>query len=161
MEERKKRKRIRTPNKFKAGDVFWADETKGYHLTIILDDHTIENHQECIPICNFSGTKPGPHIQYVIPLGDYKIPEHYFSYNEQAKPENWVICQPKDCIKAMHYTADLVVGNIKVDCPDLYDKICEATKSCKIASRLQSLCKCEMLEEEVFDDTDCGCENVP
>ncbi|MBK9721995.1 MAG: hypothetical protein IPO78_10320 [Saprospiraceae bacterium] len=164
MEEnlRSKRKRTRTPRKFKAGDVFWANETNGYHLTIILDDHTLDNHQNCIPICNFSGSKPRSHIQYVIPLGDYKIPDHYFTYQDQIKPENWIICQPKDCIKAMLYTADLVVGNIKDDCLDLYDLICNTTKSCKIAPRLQSLCKCEDIEdEEVFDDTDCGCDNLP
>lgn len=162
MEEKQRRPRIRTSKKFKAGDVFWAEETNGWHLTIILEDHTLDNHQLCIPICNFTGTEPGTHLNYVIPIRDYSLPEKYFTLKNQSKPENWIICQPTDCIKALSYSADLVVGNIKEDCPEVFAKICETTKSCKISTRLQKLCNCDQIDEEILiDDTDCGCDNIP
>ncbi|MBK8390731.1 MAG: hypothetical protein IPL23_16225 [Saprospiraceae bacterium] len=122
---------------------------------------TLDNHQKCT-ICNFTGTAPGEHLNYVIPIGNYKIPEHYFTSQNQIKPENWIICQPTDCIKAMSYNPDSVVGNIKDDCIDLFDTICQTTKSCKISPRLNSFCNCEQIGNEVFiDDSDCGCINIP
>lgn len=162
MEASKKRKRIRTPNRFKAGDVFWANEINGWHLVIILEDHALDNHQSCIPVCNFSGSNPGNHLEYVIPIGDYKLPDCYWTDPSQVKHENWIICQPRDCIKAMKYRTDIVVGNIKNDCPDLYSLLCDKTKKCKIAPRLKSLCNCEEISIPIeISNDDCECLNGP
>jgi len=161
-ESKKRRKRIPRQEKFKAGDVFWADVTNGYHLTIILDDHTLDNHQECIPICNFSGTEPGNHLEYVIPIGSYKLPDKLWTRVNQEKPANWIICQQKDCIKAKDYHSGAVILNIKNECPELFDIICEKTRNCRIAPRLKNFCGCEEEEEIiVVNDEYCECENVP
>ncbi|MEP7110655.1 MAG: hypothetical protein ABI760_21865 [Ferruginibacter sp.] len=147
---------------FRAGDVIWADSTGKYHLTIILEDQTDDNHQECIPICNFSGTEPHEHLNYVIPIGTYNLPDTWWTKHDQAKPENWIICQPKDCIKAFDYSPESVVGNLKEDCPVLYVFLCEKTKNCKIAPRLKKFCDCDSNElDEAFDDSDCECQNRP
>lgn len=159
---RKKRKRIPRPKKFKSGDVFWAPGTNGFHLTIVLQDHTLDNHQECIPICNFTGTPPPEWLNYVIPLGSFNLPNEWWTIKGQQKPENWIVCHPKDCIKATDHNPNLVIGNIKNDHRDLYDKLCETTKQCLISQRLYELCSCEEDEEvEIIDDTNCECENVP
>lgn len=161
--QKRKRKRIQQPKKFKAGDVFWAYAINDkYHLTIILEDHTHDNHQECIPFCNFSGTEPNNKLNYIIPINDYKLPEHWWTRANQAKPRNWIICQPKDCIKAKDYSAEAVVGNIKDECPELFNLICDKTQNCLIAPRLKNLCDCENENEIVVDDDEkCECENIP
>lgn len=160
--ERKKRKRVPRPKKFKSGDVFWAEGKNGYHLTIVLQDHTIQNHQECIPICNFTGSPPPEWLNYTIPLGDFKLPTEWWTRKGQQKPENWIVCNPKDCIKATDHDPNLVIGNIKNDHNDLYNILCETTKQCMIAQRLQQLCECdEIIEIEVIDDSSCECENIP
>ncbi len=157
-----KRKRRPLFKKFKAGDVFWADVTNGYHLIIILDDHSVNNHQECIPICNFSGTEPHDNLHYVIPIGSYILPNEWWTKHGQSKPQNWIICQPKDCIKAKEYSAELVVGNIRTDCPQLFTLLCNKTRNCIIAPRLNSLCNCEGDNEIIIiDDNECECNNVP
>ncbi len=160
MELRQKRPRIKRSKNLKREMYF--GQTNGWHLTIILEDHTLDNHQTCIPIYNFTGTEPGGHLSYVIPIENYSVINKYFTNENQVKPKNWIICQPTDCIKAMSYNADSVVGNIKEDCIELFNKICETTKSCKISARLRNFCNCDQIDDEIYiDDTDCGCINIP
>ena len=39
--------------------------------------------------------------------------EKYYTYKGQRKVENWIICHHTDCIKAMNYNAQIVIGNIR------------------------------------------------
>ncbi|HLO55644.1 MAG TPA: hypothetical protein VK169_15230 [Saprospiraceae bacterium] len=160
--EKRKRKRIPIPRKFKAGDVLWADGNNGHHLTIILQDHTIDNHQECIPICNFTGTPPPDWLHYSISLGSFNLPSEWWTQKGQQKPENWIICNPKDCIKATSHDPNHVIGNIKNDYLELYTILCETTRQCLVAKRLEQLCDCENNTKLIpTDDSSCKCENIP
>ncbi|MGB1205110.1 MAG: hypothetical protein ACPG5B_05655 [Chitinophagales bacterium] len=148
--------------KYKAGDFIWGMIGNKYHPTIILEDYSEDNHhQYCMPVCNLSGTKPNVNLNYVIPLDDFKLPSKYFPRNNQ-KPKNWLICQERECVNTFKFSNDGVLGNLKEDCNELFELICDRTKNCKISTRLNTFCDCENQSNiEVLTDVDCQCDNLP
>ena len=161
--KKKKRKRIR-PNRPKlyCGDIIKAElpGVSGKHICIILKDDTTNGHQECLPVCNLTGTPVSPG-EYEIDVSGYDLPDEWF---ETKKPTSWIRCNEKDCIWSVNFEETDVLGNIKNDFPYLWAEVCEATVNCDIADRLETACDCEYEEirAEILDgneeEFDCGCE---
>lgn len=159
--ERKKRKRIVKP-KFSSGDILKAPlpGVPGLHICIILKDDTVNGHQECLPVCNMTGSYISEG-EYAIDISKYELPNEWF---ENKKPNSWIRCNTIDCVYSANFEKAEILGNIRIDFPELWKDVCKATVNCEIADRLKDVCDCEYEEIQIEilngneEELDCGCE---
>ena len=161
--EKKKRKRTRTAKpKLSCGDILKAElpGVSGKHICIILKDDTTNGHQECLPVCNMTGSYIAEG-EYAIDISKYDLPDEWF---EKKKPDSWIRCNTKDCVWSINFEESDILGNIKNDYPELWNDVCKATVNCEIAERLNEICDCEYeeIQAEILngneEEFDCGCE---
>ncbi len=140
------RKRIVSSQKFKAGDIVKAEipNTKGKHICIILENENSNGHQNCIHVCNFTGSPVIESKQYVIDISKHDLPKEWF---ENKKPTSWIRCNERDCIYAYNFENEVILGNIQTDYPDLWSEVCREMVKCPISDRLKIVCNCE--EEKI------------
>jgi len=159
------RKRIQrqiTRIKFRSGDLIKAPlaGVKGLHVCIILKDDTNNGHQECLPVCNLTGSNVSPG-EYAIDLTKHDLPDSWF---DNKKPTSWLRCNRRDCIYAANLNEANILGNIKRDFSALWADVCRSTINCDIVERLSEACDCEYQEiREAIqsgdaEEYDCGCE---
>ena len=147
---------------FKIGDIVRAriPGTRGRHVCIILKDVTTNGHQECLPVCNFTGTKVASGGEYAIDVSKYKLPDNWFG---TKKPNSWIRCNDIDCIKGTNIKNADKLGNIRDEYSALWKDVCQATANCAISSKLQHICDCEYeeiqtkIDEGEISNFNCGC----
>lgn len=152
---------VRKEKLYVAGDLIKAKipGVPGSHICIILKDDRRNGHLECIPVCNFTGTevKEG---EYAIDIIKYNLPDSWF---DKKKPESWIRCNDIDCIDSFEVESEEILGNIRNGFGPLWLEVCEAIKSCPIATKLDKACDCEydviqkQIDDGLIDPTNCGC----
>lgn len=148
---------------YKIGDIIKGDlpGSKIKHICIILENEDKFGHVKCLPICNFT-SKPGGKDDYSIDISKYPLPEHWF--DKGAKTTNWIRCNEVDCVHNVKFSESDILGNIKLEFPELWKEVCEAVFSCKISKKLELICDCEyseiqeLIEKGEIPIPDCGCD---
>lgn len=162
MAKPKRRRRRQRPIQFRSGDIVQAEiaGVPGKHICIILKDESASGHQECLPVCNFTGSEVSAG-EYAIDVSKYDLPDEWFG---NKKPDSWVRCNEIDCVWGTNIENAERLGNIRDKYSELWEDVCRATVNCPISSRLQNTCDCEyeeiqlQIEEGEISDFDCGCD---
>jgi len=152
---------VRREKLYQTGELYKVvlPNVPGTHICIILNEDNRNGHQECIPVCNFTGTKV-PSGEYAIDISKYELPEEWF---DEKKPSSWIRCNDIDCVDSYKVVSEEPLGNIKDDFPELWLDVCTATAACPISQKLSNACDCqyEVIERQMKDglipEMDCGC----
>ena len=152
---------IRKQKLYVAGDLIKAKipGVPGKHICIILKDDRRSGHIECIPVCNFTGTKVKSG-EYAIDISKYELPDEWF---DEKKANSWIRCNDIDCIESFDIEQEKILGNIRNDFNGLWLEVCEAIKNCPISPKLEVACDCEydviqkQIDEGLCQPIECGC----
>ena len=149
--------------KYKIGDLVKAylpNNSKIKHICIILENENEFGHIKCLPVCNFTSKIGKKNYDYSIDISKFNLPEIWF---ENKKPESWIRCNDVDCIYNQQFSEKDILGNIRLEFPELWSEVCKSVMSCTISARLSHICDCEyekineLIELGQIKIPDCGC----
>lgn len=132
---------------------------QGKHICIILNDEPQNGHIQCIPVCNFTGSKVSSG-EYAIDISKYQLPDNWF---KNKKPQSWIRCNEKDCLYSTNFVKKDILGNIRDSFKELWDEVCNSTLNCPISDRLKYACDCNYqaiqskIDSGLINEPDCGC----